>query len=282
MTIKIVTDSTCDLPQDVIEKYDITVIPSYINFTDGSYLDGVEITRKEFYEKLPHCETPPTTSAPAMGTFARVYKDLSEKGATAILSIHLASTLSGIYNVAVLAAEAVENLVVKTFDSGNLSLGTGVVVEAAAKMAQAGKPIDEIMDKIKDVAERTYTIAALDTLKYLRRSGRVSRIKEGLGSLLSIKPLLRIHRDKIDMETARTHRGALQRLIQILKSLGPLEKLAFVHSNAPERAESLWKEAAPFYAGSTKPWSVDVTPLIGSHIGPGAVGFVAVTASVQK
>lgn len=282
MTIKIVTDSTCDLPHEIIQQYDITVIPAYINFTDGSYLDGVELSRKEFYEKLPFYRTPPTTSAPSIGTFARTYKELIEKGASQILSIHISSTLSGIYNVAVLAAEAVENFVVQTFDAGNLSLGTGLVVEAAAKMAQAGKNLEEILENIKDLAARTYTFAALDTIQFLQRSGRISRLKAGFGSLLQIKPILRMNKEKISMEVARTSKGAINHLLETLRSLGPLESVALVHTNAAERAEQLREQAKSIFSKIAKSYSMDVTPVIGSHLGPGAVGFVAVTASTKS
>ena len=279
MTIKIVTDSTCDLPREVIEKYDITVIPAYINFSDGSYLDGVDITRKEFYEKLPNYETPPTTSAPAIGTFAKAYQKLISDGASHILSIHISSALSGIYNVAVFAAESMENLAVKTFDPGNLSLGTGLVVEAAAKMAEAGKSIEEILSKLKDIAERTYTFAALDTLKFLQRSGRISRLKAGFGSLLQIKPILKMNSGKINMDAARTSKGAFNHLLNTLKSLGPVESIALVHTNAPERAEQLREQAKSIIDKVIDAYSMEVTPVIGSHIGPGAVGFVVVKAS---
>jgi len=125
MTVKIVTDSSCDLPQSVIDQYGISVIPLYINFADQSFLDGVDISRETFYKKFAESTTPPTTSAPAIGSFANVYKELLEKGATAILSIHISSVLSGTFNVASLAAEAMQNAIVKTFDAGQLSLGTG-------------------------------------------------------------------------------------------------------------------------------------------------------------
>ncbi|HCS39807.1 MAG TPA: hypothetical protein DIW44_09525 [Anaerolineaceae bacterium] len=279
MTIKIVTDSTCDLPREIIEKYDITVIPAYINFTDGSYLDGVEISRKEFYDKLPNYQTPPTTSAPAIGTFARAYKKLKDDGATKIISIHISSTLSGIYNVALLAAEAMENIVVKTFDPGNLSLGTGLVVEAAAKMAEAGKSLEEILLKLKDLAQRTYTFAALDTLKFLQRSGRISRLKAGFGSLLQIKPILQMNDGKVVMEAARTSNGAIRHLLDTLQSLGPIESIALLHTNASEKAELLRTQAKQMCAQISDAYSMEVTPVIGSHIGPGAIGFVAIKAS---
>lgn len=279
MSIKIVTDSTCDLPKDVIEKYGITVVPAYINFTDGSYLDGVEITRKEFYDRLPNYETPPTTSAPAIGTFARAYNKLIDEGATHIISIHISSTLSGIYNVAVLAAEAIENMVVKTFDPGNLSMGTGLIVEAAAKMVEGGKTLDEILLKLKDMAERTYTFAALDTLKFLQRSGRISRLKAGFGSLLQIKPILQMNAGKVAMAAARTSNGAIRHLLDTLQSLGPVESIALVHTNASERAEVLRAQAKQLCEQVSDAYSMEVTPVIGSHIGPGAVGFVAIKAS---
>lgn len=279
MSIRIVTDSTCDLPKDVIEKYGITVVPAYINFTDGSYLDGVEITRTEFYERLPKYETPPTTSAPAIGTFARAYKKLVDEGATHIISIHISSTLSGIYNVAVLAAEAMEKMVVKTFDPGNLSMGTGLIVEAAAKMAEAGHNLEEILSKLKNLAERTYTFAALDTLKFLQRSGRISRLKAGFGSLLQIKPILQMNAGKVDMAAARTSNGAIRHLLDTLSSLGPLESIALVHTNASDRVELLRTQAKQLCDQVSTAYSMEVTPVIGSHIGPGAVGFVAIKAS---
>ena len=279
MKLKIVTDSTCDLPKDVIEKYDITVVPAYINFTDGSYLDGVEISRKEFYEKLPHYETPPTTSAPAIGTFAKVYKKLIDNGATHILSIHISSALSGIYNVAVLAAESMDKFLIRTFDPGNLSLGTGLIVESAAKMAQSGKTLEEIIAKLTDIAQRTYTFAALDTLKFLQRSGRISRLKAGFGSILQIKPILKMNFGNVGMEASRTSKGALNHLLETLKSLGPIETIALVHTNAPKRAEELREQAKEIVKKVIDAYSMEVTPVIGSHIGPGAVGFVVVTES---
>jgi DegV family protein with EDD domain len=283
MTIKIVADSTADLPKAVIEKYGITIIPAYINFSDRSYLDGIDITRKEFYEKLPFYENPPTTSAPSESAFSDVYNNLRDKGASEILSIHLSHTLSGLYNVALKASETIENVVVKTFDSGHVSLGTGFVVETAAKMALAGKTMDEIIIKLKDVVERTYTFAAIDTLKFLRRSGRVSRLQASLGSLLQIKPIIKMHNGVVGMEAVRTARSAIERIMELVRSLGPLETLGLLHSNAPEKAETLKQQAiALFPKDQISTYSVDVASVIGSHIGPGAVGFAALAASKES
>lgn len=276
MTIKIVTDSTCDLPREIIEELDITVVPCYINFPEKSYLDGVDISRQEFYEKLPNYDPPPTTSAPAIGSFIKVYNDLLEKGASGVISIHISSVLSGIYNVAVLASEAIENAVVKTFDAGQLSLGTGLVVESVARAAKAGGSFESLMKLAKDISSRTFTFAAVDTLKYLQRSGRVSHIKATLGSLLQIKPILQMHQAKIEMGAARTLKGSMDHLLNILKSLGPLEKVGLVHTNAIDRTQQLFELAAPLLPANIDPYTVDVTPVLGSHLGPGMFGFVVV------
>jgi len=277
MTIRIVTDSTCDLPQEVINELNITVVPCYINFPERSYIDGIDITRKEFYEKLPECVTPPTTSAPALGTFLLAYKNLIEQGAEAILSIHISSILSGIHNIAVLASEAMEKVVIKTFDAGQLSLGTGLIVEAVARAAQAGESLENLMKIARDMASRTFTFAAIDSLKYLQRSGRVSHLKASLGSLLQIKPILQMHQARIQMSMARTLNGSMDRLLEMLKSLGPLQKVALVHTNAPERASQLLSRALPFITQEDHFYSMDVTPVLGAHLGPGGFGFAVVT-----
>ena len=275
---KIVTDSTCDLPEEIIQKYGITVIPCYINFPDKSYLDGVEITRQEFYEKLTNSNPPPTTSAPSIGTFAKAYTELLEKGASAVLSIHISSALSGIYNVACLAAEAMENKLIQTFDPGQLSLGTGLVVEAAAKAAQDGKTPEEVLAIARDIARRTYTFAAANSLTYLQRSGRVSQIKARLGSLLQIKPILQMNQGKITISASRTFKGSVNYLLKILKSLGPLEQLALVHTNAQALVKLLYAESKQYFPDPEHYYTMDVTPVLGSHLGPGVIGFVAVAA----
>jgi DegV family protein with EDD domain len=275
--IKIVTDSTCDLPAEIIKKYDITVIPCYINFPEKSYLDGVDLSREEFYEKLPNYNPPPTTSAPAIGTFVKAYHELFNRGASAVLSIHMSPVLSGTYNVAVLAAEAMEGKPVKTFDPGNLSLGTGFVVEAAAKAAGEGKDLPDILEIAKSIAARAYTFAAANTLTYLQRSGRVSMIKAKLGSLLQIKPILEMNRGKISTFTARTSKGSIRHLIDILQSLGPLQSLAIVHTHALDKVELLFAESRQYFPDPKHFYVVDVTPVLGSHLGPSVVGFVAVT-----
>jgi DegV family protein with EDD domain len=138
MSIRIVTDSNCDLPQAMVDEFGITVVPMYINIGSKSYLDGVTMSRQEFYEGLPHFDAHPMTSVPGSGVFVETFEKLASEGATEILSIHIASSLSAMANSARLAAEQWDKLPVTVFDSGNLTLGTGLQAVAAAKAAAEG------------------------------------------------------------------------------------------------------------------------------------------------
>jgi DegV family protein with EDD domain len=277
MSIRIVTDSTCDLPAEVVEKYGISVVPVYINIGNRGYLDGVEITRAEFYRNLPNYEVQPTTAAPPPEKYRMVYEALAGEGASEILSIHISKALSSVLDSAILAAVEFKTIPVTVFDSRQLSLGTGFLVETAAQMALAGKSMGEILAALNDQIHRSHVFAALDTLKYLHRSGRLSGVASGLGSLLQLKPIMKMYDGKPEAERVRTLKRAIQRVIDLLREKGPLEQVAIVHTHAPERVEQLRWMAEQFLP-SGDILSMDITPVIGAHIGPGAVGFALVTA----
>lgn len=272
MTIKIVTDSTCDLPPSLIEEWGITVIPLYINFKEDSYLDGVDITRVEFYEALAEVEESPTTAVPGVDAFGKVYQRLADQGAEEILSIHISSALSATPEVVQKAAENAP-IPVRVMDSGQLSLGVGFQALRAAEMAAEGKDMARIVEVLKEESKRTYVFAALDTLKYLRKSGRMNPFIAGIGSLLDVKPILRMNQGKPSSELVRTRKKSLQRVVDHVRELAPIQEIALVHCNAPREAEALWEELKTFVSDQHHPLSVIVTPVIGSHIGPGAVGF---------
>ena len=278
MSIRVVTDSNCDLPQELVEEYGITVIPMYINIGSESYLDGVTMSREEFYEGLPDFESHPMTSVPGPGIFIETFDRLAGEGATEILAIHVAGSLSAMVNSARLAAEEWDRLPVTIFDSGNLTLGTGLQVRAAARAAAQGLSMDEIVALLQDQAARTYCFAALNTVEFLRRSGRLTRFQSSLASILRIKPVLRMNDGEFDMERVRTRKAALARVLELLNELGPLEELALVHTHALEAAEALGREARHLAPGGTFSMSAEVTPVIGTHIGPGAAGFIAIKA----
>jgi DegV family protein with EDD domain len=277
MTIRVVTDSTCDLPAEVIAKYGISVVPLYINIGSRGYLDGVEISRAEFYNSLPAYAELPTTATPPPDKYLPAYETLRQQGATEILSIHISTTLSAVLDSARMAAQETKAIPVTVFDSRQLSLGTGFLVETAARLAQMGRSMSEILAALNEQVKRTYVFAALDTLKYLRRSGRLNGVVTGLGSLLQIKPIMKMHDGKADAERVRTLKRAIQRVIDLLAEKGPLERVAIVHTHALERVEQLRQQARRFLpAGEIL--TMDLTPVIGAHIGPGAVGFAVTTA----
>ncbi|MBM3138384.1 MAG: DegV family protein [Chloroflexi bacterium] len=278
MSVAIITDSTADLPKEIISKFGIGVIPLYINVGEKSYLDGIDMTREEFYTRLPDFDAHPTTAVPGIDAFLNVFKQAVERGADAIISLHIGKALSNTVDVARLAAEKIKEIPVHVFDPGNLSLGTGLLVHHAALMAEAGEKAKDILAEIADKAKRTYTFAVLSTLEFLRRSGRLSNFMFGLGSILVLRPILKMNDGVTGMERTRTDNGAYKKLIGLVEDLGKLEQLAFVHTHAPEKLGRLKEEANYLVPEGIMPMTGEVTPVIGAHIGPGAVGFSVIKA----
>ncbi len=277
MSIRVVTDSTCDLPAEIVARLGIHVIPLYIHMAGRSYLDGVDISREAFYERLPGLAAQPTTAAPGSERFAQVYDSLTEQGADAILSIHVAQSLSATLNFARTGAEQARIADVTVFDSGQLSLGVGYIVQAAAERAAQGHTMEQILEAAREVARRTFVFAALDTLEFLKRSGRMSWAIATLGEMLRIRPILHMHDGVTHVERVRTETRALARVAEILRERLPVERLALVHTNARERAEALRHALGDLLSLEEVPM-VNITPVIGAHIGPNTVGFACVSA----
>lgn len=276
MSMKIVTDSTCDLPKNVIQELGITVVPQFINIFDKGYLDGVEITRLDFYTNLPNYAVHPTTSIPGLNAFSQVYESLASNGASEILSIHISESLSGTVGVAQTAAGEFDQIPVTVRDSGQLSLGTGFQVETAARLADEGKSMDDILAVLDNIMPRTFVAAGLKTLDYLRRSGRMNAFMAGLGSLLKVKPILTMKNGQPGSERVRTSSKAETRLIKMLEELQPIERFALLHTNAPEEADAFYARITDLIPDE-EVYSMDITPVIGSHIGPGAVGYAIIS-----
>lgn len=276
MAIKIVTDSTCDLPENVIQELGITVIPLYINIGDQGFLDGIDISRQEFYSNLADYPTHPTTGTPGTATFLNAFDNLVEEGADEIISIHISEELSATIDVARTAAKEYKRAKVAVVDSGQLSLGTGFQVELAAKMAREGISLQEILDAIKDARSRTFVTAGLDTLEFLRRSGRMNRFMTGIGSLIQLKPILTMRDGQPGSDRVRTSIRAERRLVALLEKNLPVEKFALLHTNAHKKAEEFRKRIEK-HLPEGEIFSMDITPVIGAHLGPGAVGFAVIT-----
>jgi DegV family protein with EDD domain len=277
MSVRIVTDSTCDLPTETISRYGIYVLPLYINVGHEGFLDGIDITREEFYERLPDFPEHPTTAVPSPLKFRAIYDALTDEGASEILSIHISISLSAVVDMARQAAQETTSVPVTVLDSKQLSLGTGFLVEKAAKMAAQGCSVKEILPELEAQIKRTHVFAALDTLEFLKRSGRMNGFMANMGSLLQVKPILTMYDGTPGSEKMRTRQRATKRVLEMLTKVGELERAAIVHANAPERVTELRTQAAGLLPKG-EVMDVDITPVIGAHIGPGAYGFVVIGA----
>lgn len=280
MKLGIVTDSTSDLPLHIIDEHGIEVVPAVLVIDGKSYADGKGISREEYYTRLPEMKEAPTTAAPSSGDFAERFQRLFDTGCDHILSIHAAVELTAIVSVAHLAAKDFRERIT-VLDSGSLTLGLGFQVLAAVQARLQGLNLEEILDAIRSTRERTKVIAALDTMEYLRRSGRVPGAVAALGGLLSIKPIVELLNGEVKpLGAVRTTRQAGERIFNALHELGPLERLAILHTNAENRAHQLLDELMDTVSQSIPRdiLMVNVTTVIGTHVGPNGLGFAVVRA----
>lgn len=278
MKLGIVTDSTCDIPKYLVDQYELEVIPSILIIDGKEYADGIGISRQEFYKQLPsfHAARQPTTAAPSIGDFSARYESLLTRGCDHILSIHAAGALTSILNIARQAASDFPDRVT-CVDSTSLSLGLGFQVLAAAEATEMG--LEAALKAIKSAHERLHVSAALDTMEYLKRSGRVPAAVAMLGSLLRIKPLIELTNGEVKtIGAARTTSQANERMLKFLLEGGELEKLAILHTGAEPRAKEFLNELMQ-RASQSVPRDilmVNVTTVIGTHVGPNGLGFAAV------
>jgi DegV family protein with EDD domain len=275
MAIKIITDSTSDLTDAAALEYDISVVPCYINVGDQSFLDGIELTHKQFYEKLPTFSAFPQTASPNQSAFEAAYRNAVAEGATHIISIHPPARLSSVVDTARMAAKSIFPVPVSVFDSGTTSLGMGFLAMAASRAARAGRTVADILNLLVSKAQRTVIFAGLETVEYLRRSGRVTRLESRLATFLRIYPVLRLSQGTLEVERVLTYRRAFERLVEMAEAVAPLEELAIMHTNCLEKAQSL-RAKVEHLLPNRKIWMGEATPVLGSHVGPGGIGLVCV------
>jgi DegV family protein with EDD domain len=274
MRIAIVTDSTSDLPKYLIKEMPIFINPAILVIDRHSYEDGKGISRQRFYELLPNMEPPPTTAAPSVGSFELLYEKLIRDGYEYVLSIHASAQLSGIVNSAYTAADKYKKSV-QVIDSEQLSLGLGFQVLEAAQLAKFRYPLDLILNRVANLRNRIQVIAMLDTLDFVQRSGRVSWAKALLGSMLKIKLFVELKNGAVhNIGQVRTHRKGFAHLLKLISELGPVERLAILHTNAEIEAQNLLHNLGKEISNSNL--VVNVTTVIGTHVGPGGLGFAAV------
>jgi len=274
MTVKILTDSTSDIPSEVAQALGITIVPAYIQFGNKTYRDRVDINEDELYQKLVDGPVHPTTSAPSPGDFAEAYSRLAQES-DEIVSTVVTSKQSAVYDSALLGREAVKGKCrIEVIDSRSVTMGLGLMTIAAARAAQAGGSIEEVVEVVRRAIPRTHGLAVLDTLKYALRGGRLSRAGTLLGAMVMVKPMLIIREGVIGPGgVARTRGKGIERLYEFVRKYLPVEDIAVVHSTSPQEAESLAERIRSFIP-QNRLVIARFGSALGVHVGPGALAVV--------
>lgn len=278
--IKIVTDSTCDMPAEWAQRYGIAVIPVNIQFGLETFQEGVSMTAAEFYNRINQSNSLPTTSQPAVGEILQVFQRLQQDGHE-ILSLHLTSKLSGTWQAAALAADQLANPAnIRVLDSATGSVGLGLMAREAARLARQNLPLDEIVRRLQTRRNQVRILLMLKDLRYARMSGRVGRVKELLTSLLQVRPIISVEHGELRLvERARGQNRGFERMInlaaQALAST-PVH-VAVAHAQEPAGADALLRQACA-RLNCVDTFVTDLALSIAVHFGPGTVGFVAYPA----
>jgi len=277
--IAILTDSTANLPMDWVEQYHIRVIPLNIHWGNKTFLDGVDITPNEFYTRLSHGKSLPTTAQTSIQDFLQAFESLAD-GADGIVVPLISSGISGTVVSAQAAARQFSRVPVEIVDTRVTSAGQALVALAAARAAAQGKSIQEVRQAADEVVQRLHCFFAVDTLEYLHRGGRIGGASRYLGSMLNIKPILYFDSEgKLDgLERVRTKKKALQRLTALAeeKANGHPLHLGVIHANAPQVAQEL-REQITHHLHCKEVFTLELSPVIGVHVGPGTIGIAFYT-----
>lgn len=278
-TIRIVTDSTCDLPADIVETLGITVVPLTVMFGEEELRDGVDITAEQFFRRLGREKALPTTAAPGPGVFRAAYERLLAEGATHILSLHLSGKLSATLES---AKQGGTGLPVTHVDTLQISLALGACVIEAARAIQQGATIEQASTVALDTARRTQIFFTLETLEYLRRGGRMSRGQEFFGSLLQIKPVITVEQGEIvPVARMRTKQKAIEEILRRCAEMRPVTITYALHASTPDDLAHL-RDRLEGLAPDSKYLEARITPVIGVHVGPGAVAVGVVRAPDEQ
>ncbi len=278
MTVRIITDSTADIPQDMVKELGIIVIPQYVIFGKKSYKDRIDITDDEFYDRLVSSKEQPTTSQPTPQEFINLFTEAG-KGADGILAILISSKLSGTINSAEQAKKAAEaGCPIEVIDSKLISMPLGMVVINAARMAKAGKSLKEITEKAKDNCSKVKLLILFDTLEYLARGGRIGKAKSLVGSLLNVKPMLTIKNGElVPVSQVRSRAKGKEKLLEFLKANKGVEELSIIYSTDKEDAEAFADSITGF--PRERIMIARLGPVVGSHTGPNILAIAIRTKS---
>jgi len=272
MVVKIVTDSSADLPARFIQELGITVVPLYVRFGEQVYRDRVDITEDEFYQRLIKDTVHPSTTQPSPQDFATVYKNLA-KEADGIVSLHISAKLSGTCNSALQAKNEVKECPIEVIDSQILTMALGLVVISAAKLANTGAKFEDVVSHVRKVLPTIKLLGLLDTLKFLLLGGRIGKAKALLGSLLNVKPVLTLKDGEVvPAGQVRSRSKGMDRLFEFVKTGNRIEELSVIHNTTPEEAETLANRIVNANIISREKLIISrVGPMLGVHMGPGAL-----------
>ncbi len=278
MTVKIVTDSLSDITSDLAKELGVTIVPLTVLFGHESFLDRVTMTTDEFYRRLTQDTIWPTTTQPPPGIFAETYNRLAEE-TNEILVVTLSKKLSGTYQSALSARDMVEKKCrVEVIDSLTVAMGLGLIVIAAAKVAQTGAKLDELVDFVRRAIPRSHFIAYFDTLKYLAKGGRIGKAKHLLGTLISAKPILTLKEGEITPLTQmRTKAAGMGYFYNFAAGYPRIEELAVEYATTPDEADDLVERLGSLFP-KERIFKSTISPVLGTYGGPGAMAITVLEA----
>jgi DegV family protein with EDD domain len=271
MAIKIVTDSSADIPPQLLKELDISVVPLYVRFGNDVFRDKVDISNEEFYNRLVNGDVFPNTSQPSPVDFIKVYEELA-KDADGIVSLHLSAKLSGTIQSALQARESLKTTCpIEIIDTLSITIGQGMVCIAAAKAAQAGATMEEVVKLAREAVPEIHFLVLFDSLKYLAKGGRIGKAQSLMGSMLNIKPLLGLKDGEVvPISKARSYSKGLEQQYEFVERTireGEVKDLAIMYNTKQDEANALATRIAPLYPRE-KIIMGEIGPILGTHSGP--------------
>ena len=279
MVIKVVTDSTSDLPADVAESLGIEVVPLNVHFGSDVYKDRVNLMPDTFYDKLINGDVLPTTSQPSVGEFIDVYERLGSD-ADGIVSVHISEKLSGTMNSARLASQqANADCPIEVVDTFQVSMGVGICAMEVAEVANSGGDMNQVILAARNAVTRSQCFFMLETLEFLQKGGRIGKAQALIGNLLKIRPMLMLQGGEVHpLGRERTRRKGIAKLVDTVEELAPISGLAVMYSTVLDEAQTLAQNISKFMIEGREPMMLQIGPVIGTYAGPDTLGIALISA----
>ena len=281
--IALITDSTSDVDKEMIEKYDLKVLPLRIIYKEREYIDRVTITPKEVYDNF--AQEIPSTSLPSMKDMEDLYLKLEEEGYTHVIAVVISANLSGTYNTLRLVSENHQSIQSCIFDSKSLTIGEAAIVEECGEMIKAHKSYEEIVEALPEIQSRITVYYAVDTLKYLIKGGRIGKVSGTIGEILNIKPIISITKEGVyyTYAKAKGKKKAISKLVDIAREALEVTpcKIWVMHGGAYEEVKK-FSESIAALPNITRLSFGEISPVAGVHTGPGLLGIIIVKDAPTK